>query len=165
MAFTYDAAPFAGTPPYTGQTLLDSIRFLIGDTLSTDPQLQDAEITGMASIAASDPYQTAILCCDALVAHYARQVDKTSGDLDVAASQRVAAYKALKASLLVGGLRQAPITPYAGGQSISDMEVDQDNDDLVQPQFSIGMMDDPGEAGNFDGPVGDIWRDDGGADD
>lgn len=157
MAWTYSGAPFAD--PATKQSLIDSVRFLIGDTQETDQQLQDQEIVGLLALNSSDPrtqasfpipsvtyspYQAAIAACVTLAAQYSRAAgSKTVGDTSISKGNIAQAYTKLARELRQQAMRYDSPVPYAGGISQGDMETDADNDDLVQPQFTIGMDDNP----------------------
>lgn len=75
MAFTYSQDPT--TSP------LDEVRFLIGDTVSTDPMLQDAEINYLL-VSQPAPRQAAISACRTLARKFARQPGSRSiGDVSI----------------------------------------------------------------------------------
>ncbi len=156
MSWTYLASPWPlpwpyspGPPPVAPQGCIDTVRFLIGDTDTTDQQLSDSEIVGVLNQNQGDPYQSAIEGCRYLAAAYARQVDKTTGDFHIAASQRHKAYLDLIKSLSAQSIRFGTPRPFAGGISESDKEANVENDDLVQPAFTRGMHDDPGTSPDF----------------
>lgn len=157
MSWTYNGAPFAD--PQTRQSLIDSVRFLVGDTNVNDQQLQDTEITGLLALNSSDPrtqasfpiasvtyspYQAAIAACLTLSAQYSRAAgSKSTGDLSISKGNIAQAYAALAKQLRAQAIRYDSPVPYAGGISKGDMETDADDDDMVQPEFSIGMDDNP----------------------
>lgn len=154
MAWTYNAQPFPDPWPYIAgqaipQSCVDTVRFLIGDTDTSDQQLQDGEIQGTLTWNNGDPYQAAIESCRALALKYARQADKTVGDLHLVNSQRSKAYAAMVQQIIAQSLRHGAPTPYAGGISIPEIEEDRTNTDLVQPSFTKGFMDDPGTAPDY----------------
>lgn len=158
MAWTYEGSPF--TVPYTAQSLVDSVRFLIADVDSSDPQLLDGEIQGLLTINSSDttsngfpiqgvvydPYAAAIGACLNLSARYTRKANRSVGDLSIQSGSIAKNYRDLIPELRRQSLRQNPAMPYVGGISLGDMETDEQNDDINQPNFSIGMDDDPGTA-------------------
>ncbi len=161
MTWTYTGNPWT-FPVATQQNLIDTVRFLIGDTDTTDQQLQDGEITGVlnqngattltvTSTTTSPVYFAAIEACRAIMGKVARQVDKGVGDFHLSASQRLKAYQLLIKDLERQSLRHIAVTPYVGGISSSDMQIDQTDDDLIQHQFSIGQMDDQGTSPDFGG--------------
>lgn len=137
----------------------DQVRFLIGDTLSTDPQLQDEEINLAISRRTSIAGACAE-CCRSLAAKFARSVDMSAGSSKTSYSQLAKAYTIktnefeMQAASGGGGL------PYAGGISIADKLNQEANEDRVQPQFQVGMDDNllpVAPAGNESSvPPGDV---------
>lgn len=118
----------------------DAVRLLIGDVLTTDPQMQDEEINYLIS-ARGTLYGAAAECCRALAAKFSRSVDQQAGTSKLMWSHLAKAYT-LKAnefetkSILIGAAM-----PYAGGISLSDKQMQDLNTDRVQPIFTIGIMD------------------------
>jgi hypothetical protein len=118
----------------------DQVRLLIGDVISTCPQLADEEIVYFAGLRPS-VYGAAAECCRALANRYARSVDQQAGTTKFAFSQMAkqylqqAAYLDSKAAELGAGL------PYCGGISVTDKQVQEMTADRVEPNFTIGMMD------------------------
>lgn len=154
VSWTYTFAPYPSPWPYVigqaaPQGCIDTVRFLIGDVNSADPQLVDGEITGLLAQNSGNPYQSAIEAARSLAARYARQVDKTTGDLSIKAAERSKAYAALVKSLTAQAIRFSTPVPYAGGISISDKDANQDDDDLVTPEFFKHMHDDRGTSTAF----------------
>ena len=145
MTWTYGGAPFA--IPRTTQSDIDSVRVLIGDTDTTDQQLQDGEITGflLNSVppnVAPDIYQSAMAACIALSGRYARRASMSVGDLSIQWQSVSKFYTDLRKTLQAQSWRHTVPVPYAGGMTQSDKELDEADDDMVQPQFSVGMDDD-----------------------
>ena len=122
----------------------DQIRLLIGDTDSTDQQLQDEEIAYLYGLAGSSITAGAILACETLSAKYARFADSSVGDLSISYSQRVENYKGIIATLR--GVSARSFTPLAGGISISRVDTVEEDDDRVVPAFAVGMMSNPDVA-------------------
>lgn len=127
MTWTY-----SGDPSSTDR---DAVRFLIGDTDTTDQQLTDEEIAYLLDQAGDNVYAAAIAAAEALLGKYARLVDKNVGDLKLSYSQRQSSYAGLIIVLKKKfGIRSA--TPYAGGLSINEKISDSEDTDLTQPTFS-----------------------------
>ena len=164
MAWTYAGMPFLDPP--TTQSYIDSVRFLVGDTDTTDQQLQDGEIIGLLTQNATSTsngfttppgsvttfpvvgqsysvYEAAIMACTTLAAKYSRRVAMTVGDLSKSAGDMAKHYIELRKTLRVDAQRHNTPKPYAGGLLKSELENDETNDDLNTPQFSIGMDDNP----------------------
>lgn len=135
MSWSYSGNPAAST--------LDKVRFLIGDTDSTDQQLSNEEINAALVDAGDDPYVAAIICVEALIAKFSRYVTKSVGDLSVSYGDRVKQFQSLLMSLRRRSTLQL-CTPYAGGISVSDKQIDEADSDRVAPSFYMGMHDTDG---------------------
>lgn len=103
---------------YTGDPSVsdrDKIRFLIGDTISTDAHFQDEEIAWMLGEWAGDVYKAAQAACEILSGRYAHkaQVSKSVGDLSVSES-----YGAQSTSFLVLADRIAAMNTRANVPSV-----------------------------------------------
>lgn len=100
---------YSGDPT---SSLLDAVRYTIGDTIETDPLLQDEEVQYELTQAGSNVLQAAVRCCEAIAAKFARLADSTMGQTSINASQKYAQYTALASHLR----RKAAIkaTPYSG---------------------------------------------------
>jgi hypothetical protein len=140
MAWTYNVAQLA-------TSVLFQVRLLIGDVLTTDQQLQDEEILYLISTRATN-YGAAAECCLSLQAKFSRTVDQGAGNTRVNWSQMAKAYglKAIEFENKAAKLGAAKA--YSGGTSLSDMQIQELNNDRVAPQFAIGITD------NLNMPVG-----------
>ena len=138
MAWTYSGDPT--TSPR------DEVRFLLGDTNSSQPQLQDAEIQyNISSVYGANPpaqgnYLPAAYCADNLAAKYSRAVDKSVGVLRVSYNQRVKQYQALAIQLRTRATL-GMVKPYVGGASISDKRALQQDPDRVGAAVQVDGMD------------------------
>lgn len=132
-AWTYSGDPTASNK--------DAIRFLIGDTITGDPQLYDPEIEYSYTLR-GNVWGAAAQCCRALAAQMSRQADSVQGELRTMYSARSKAYS-LRAheyderEVISSGGGLA----YAGGISISDKQTQLDDTDRVRPAFNRGMTD------------------------
>jgi hypothetical protein len=125
---------------------LFQVRILIGDTDTSDQQLQDEQITIFTTggaLAAGSIYLAAAQCCEAIASAYARQVTTKIGTTSALLSDRVGHYRQRAKDLRAQNARYAGVNPYSGGISISDMDVQTDNTDRVNPDFSTTGDDDP----------------------
>jgi len=146
MAWTYGGDPSANAR--------DAIRFLIGDTDTTDQLLSDEEIAWVNTEASGTStgttalYDAAYRCCLTIASKLAREADKQIGDLSVSMSQRAKAYREQASSLkeLSGREGGVPI-PYAGGITISDKEIDEENSDIFRTWFSSGQFENVRDGG------------------
>ncbi len=130
MTWTYSGNPSASQK--------DQVRFLVGDTDTTDQLLQDEEITWLLG-QEGQPLAAAAAALEALAARFARQVDKAVGDLRLSLSQKAASFAA-RAAELRSRLALAA-APYAGGLSEAEKAAAEGEADLVQPAFKRGMHD------------------------
>lgn len=133
MTWTYNVSGLAASQ-------MMQVRFATGDTISTDPQLQDEEIN-FALTQKPSVLGAAAYCCRALATKLAREADTVDKDLRDSMSQRSRAYMLLANQLdVLAGKATFPIV-YAGGISVSDKKRAENNNDRVKPQFNIGMED------------------------
>jgi hypothetical protein len=72
LAWSYNPSDLT---PTTDAGRLNIVRLLIGDTNTTDQQLQDSEITFALSQNGNNTYSAAYWACNALVSKYARLVN------------------------------------------------------------------------------------------
>lgn len=143
MAWTYDITKFedAAAGQYTGSTIgrRYQVRLLIQDNVTARPLLADEEIDWLQT-QESNIYAVAASCCDSLVAKGGNIAAKTVGDLSLTYS--VDYYKGLAGTLR--GRSLTGQTPYCGGISIADKELQESNTDAVRPDFARGMENNPG---------------------
>lgn len=146
MTWTYSGDP--------SSTARDAIRFLVGDTDTTDQLLSDEEIAWVNTEASGSAtstdslYDAAYRCCLTIASKLAREADKQIGDLSVKMSQRAVAYREQAETLekLVSREGGVPI-PYAGGITISDKEIDEDNSDIYRTWFASGQFENLRDGG------------------
>lgn len=134
---------YSGNP---ADSALDAVRFLTGDTDTNDQLLDDEEIkwtnnqvTG-SDTATTALYEVSYRCMVAIASKFSRLADQSVGDLKVDLFQKATNAREQAALLKQQALREGntPV-PYAGGISVSDKEIDQENSDIVQPYFSRGQ--------------------------
>lgn len=154
MTWTYSGDPATNAR--------DSIRFLSGDTDTNDQLLNDEEIAWVnnqltgSDTATTALYNAAYRCCITIASKFSRLADQSVGDLKVSMSQKAKAYRDQAAYLLeLAGREGSTPTPYAGGMTISDKEIDWDNSDLVRPGFYKGQFNDDRDGGNR--PLEPFW--------
>lgn len=131
MAFTY-------TPDFTTQR--DRVRREIGDVVTTDQQLSDAELAYAGTVEGSD-LAVAARCCEWIAASLARKADMTEGHLSVRCSQRAVAYE--RKAVMLRARAATESGAYLGGESVSDKETTNDDTDRVSPAFFRGQLDNP----------------------
>jgi hypothetical protein len=139
VAWTYSGDP--------ASSARDAIRFLVGDTDTNDQLLSDEEIAWVNTEATGSPtstdslYEAAVRCCITIAAKLAREADKQIGDLSVKLSQRAGAYRTQADELRTLAQREGSVpVPYAGGITISDKDIDEENSDLFRGWFSSGQF-------------------------
>lgn len=133
MAWTYNLGQLATTPLY-------QVRYLVGDTQSNDPQVQDEEIT-FALSQRSSIFGAAAMVCRSLASQLSRTADTVDKDLRTTLSQRATAYARRAADYEARAIARSGAMPYAGGLSIADKVLNEQNPDRVQPQFTTSMDD------------------------
>ena len=116
------------------------VRLLVGDTVSTDPQVQDEEITFLLKLRPSI-WGAAAQVCRGLSARFSREADTVDKDLRTTLSAKARAYAMRAVDYETKAIARSGALPYAGGQSIADKVQNELNVDRVAPQFNIGMMD------------------------
>lgn len=118
----------------------DKVRFLVGDTDTTDQLVSDEEIAYLLT-EAGDPYRAAHDACMAIAAKFTRKAQsKSVGDLSISYADRAAAFREQAAAILrQAGRRDVPtawVRPDAlvrAGDRTTDNGV----------EFSVGQFDDP----------------------
>jgi len=154
----------AQTWTYSGDpqaSVLDKVRFLVGDTDSDDRQIADEEI--LFCIAESASYwSAAAMACRTLAGRYARSVSRSVGDLSLNAETKAQHYHDLAAQYEsmageAGFSVFALSSPYAGGISVDDRDNQIANSDRVDPMAEVGNMDYPGTSRGQQYDRGD-WR-------
>lgn len=132
----------------------DAVRFLLGDTDTTDQRVSDEEIAFALAQTGNSTYGAAALCARALAGKYATLVDTTVETVSTKYSQLRDAFSKLATQLEAQGKRYTGALgiPAAGGISITDMESAREDTDRVPTAFNMGQFDNP--------PYGDSERDD-----
>lgn len=131
MSWYYD-------PTSLATNKLMQVRYLVGDTLPLDPQVQDEEITFALSQRTS-VYGAAAIVCRALSSQLSRQADTVDKDLRTTLSARATAYSRRAAAYEVQAMARSGAMPFAGGISVSDKVNREMDPDRVAPQFNLDM--------------------------
>lgn len=118
---------------------LDYVRLLIGDTDQCDQLLQDQEIIPFLKRYHYAPMNTAIRCCEVIMSKLSRRVNESVGSVRMNFSDQVKAFRELRRDL-VNRLATEDMAPYAGGISISDVQIVALNPDRVRPDYTRHMM-------------------------
>ena len=118
----------------------DKVRFYIGDTVSTDQLFSDQEIL-FALSEAGNVRLAASLCASKKAAEWARLADLKEGQLSISYSQRSKQMLLIAEALQeVASLVDPPI-PFAGGVYVADKQANEENETIVQPEFTVDMLD------------------------
>lgn len=117
----------------------DKVRFLVGDTDSTDQLVTDEEITW--ALEGSTIYSAASTIAQSISAKFSRLADKDVDDLSIKYSQIAKAYMDKAISLKKLDNEKSFASPYLGGISKAEKDVASENNDLVQPEFKKDMFD------------------------
>lgn len=148
MTWTYSGDP--------SSTSRDAVRFLVGDTDSTDQQVSDEEIAWALAEEGNNELAASVIA-RAIAASFSRKADKQVGDLRISFKQLSENYFELSKRLEAEGNLAAP-TPFAGGVSKSDKETREEDDDRTEPSFRRRQHDHPGalyERGDEDSDICD----------
>ncbi len=131
MAWTYSGDPAANDR--------DAVRFLVGDTDTTDQQLNDAEI---AYLNAQEPnvYKAASQGAKTIAAKFARKADKEVGDLKIRWSQLQKSYLDLASELEERSISGVG-TAFLGGTNVGEKQTLDEDTDRVQPGFKRDQFD------------------------
>ena len=133
MTFTYDVDDL-GTTTASGRR--NAVRFLVGDTDSTDVQVQDDEIAFALTESSDNVYEAGAYCCRAIAAKYSRRVDtELDGALSASYSDLHSHYLALAENLEAESKKQSGLGIKAGGLSKATISVVRQDTDRVTPSF------------------------------
>lgn len=139
MTMTYNATQLPSNTTY-------QIRFNLGDTDMTSPQLQDEEIAWAYSVRGNTWGATA-MCALALSAKYARLTQISADGVSQALNQKTEQFwkNVFKEYERKEVIYRA--VPFVGGTSISDMFSTLSNTDRVPDIFRLGLNDNPPNSG------------------
>ena len=132
MSWTYGGDPLANTR--------DELRFLVGDTDTSNQLLNDAEIAYANAQFPGNVKLAAAYAAKAIAAIFSRRADKQVGDLRITYSQQMKQYLDLAKKFEAEGSR-AGARPYAGGITVSDKQAVNLDADRVKPSFRRGEFD------------------------
>lgn len=135
MAWSYDVS---NLDLETSGGRLNVVRFLIGDTDTTNQMIQNEEITFALSATGDNPYSAAIYSAMSLSSKYASKVDvELDGELSAKYSQLGKQYRMLALDLDKQAKRFSGtnLGVSAGGISISKILTNRENEDRVPSEF------------------------------
>ena len=149
MSWTYDPTDLNTT---TSSGRLNSTRLMVGDTDTTDQQVQDEEITFSLGQNNNDIYKAASWTCRVLAAKYSRLVDiRLTGVLNESYSNRSKQYIALAVQIEALGKKTSgkSLGVFAGGISVAVVNANNQNTDRVIPEIAIGQFENNLAGGNY----------------
>jgi hypothetical protein len=117
----------------------DTVRFFVQDTLEDEQLVQDEEIEWVLTQFA-DVRQAAAQVAETIARLFARQANTKTPELSVDFAERAKQYRALAYQLRQESAALGAI-PYAGGISVSDKAIDDENTDRVTPAFTTALHD------------------------
>lgn len=141
MSWSYSATDLNTT---TASGRLNSVRLLVGDTDTTDQLVQNEEINFALGQTGDNVYYAAAWICRAIAAKFSRLVDTTlDGALSAKYSSKAKQYQQLAVQVENQGKKTSgkAFGVFAGGISISDMVVVNEDIDRVKPAFTIDKFD------------------------
>jgi hypothetical protein len=141
--WTYDSSDL-GVSTSTGR--LNSVRLLVGDTDTTDQQVQNEEVTFSLSQASDNIYNAASWICRVVAAKYSRLVTtQIDGALKAEYSGLAGQYALLASQIEVLGKKTSgkALGVFAGGISSTQAYVVEQDADRVKPAFVLGQFDNP----------------------
>jgi hypothetical protein len=132
----------------------DAVRFLVGDTIRERPLLDDREIDWILD-ETENTHLRAALACDALRSRFLAISDYTVGSVSKKFSDVADKYKERASDLRRKAYKNALVAFPAHLKSTKEeLELDEE---LAQPQFSIGMIDNPW-ATQLNQEIEGLWR-------
>lgn len=135
MSFSYDSTNL-GTA--TAAERLNSVRFLVGDTDTTDQLVQDEEITFALTQTGDNIYYSASFIAETVAAKYSRWVTtELDGALSAEYNELSKNYRILASTLKQQGQKYSgtALGISFGGTRITDIDAARDDTNRVAPSF------------------------------
>lgn len=123
-----------------GASSKDKVRFLVGDTDTTEQLVTDEEINDTLADH-PNPNRCAAEICLNIAAKFARKADTTNAGLSVSGSQRAIAYERLAAKLRRKAALSGGTSVWSGNRSVSEAETANEDESVNQPAFKVGQND------------------------
>lgn len=123
----------------------DAVRFLVGDTDTSDQLVSNEEIEYTLE-EFPDTYLAAASVAESIASKFAREVTHSADGLSYSGDQLSKHYTDMAERLrhLAKRRRRGGVVPYAGGISWREREKDDQDGDLIKTSFSSHMHDHPG---------------------
>lgn len=138
MPFSYSGRP--------SSSLLDQVRFLIGDTDAAEAKLADEEITFLLDEWGS-PYEAAAAAADHLSATAASWMSYSADGQNLNLSELQEKYARMADALRASGRRRNRAAPYVGGIESGDVAAHEMDASVIHPDFGTGIHDNRREGG------------------
>jgi len=149
MAWSYNAADLNTT---TASGRLNTVRLLVGDTDSTDQLVQNEEIIFALSQVGNNVYYAGSWVCRVIAAKFSRMVDtQLDGALSANYSDRAKQFQQLSVQIEAQGKKTSgkALGVFAGGISVTQVAVANQDTDRVKPAFSINQFDNTEAADGY----------------
>lgn len=132
----------------------DAVRYLVGDTDTTDQLVSDEEIAYLLA-EEGNVYEAAAATAEAIAAKFARTINQSGDGLSWNGSELFKHYRELAKSLhgLAKVKTRAGTKPYAGGIFKHDRVMDDSNSSLERGYFRSRMHDNPNYSGSSPDPL------------
>jgi hypothetical protein len=142
MAWSYDSSNLNTT---TDAGRLNVVRLLIGDTTTTDQQMQDAEISFALAQSGDSTYMAASWACRTLASKFARMVTtQLDGALSADYSDLMAHYQQLADTLEYQGKTSgAALGILAGGLTKTSVEAVRADTNRIESAFRMDQFKNP----------------------
>ena len=142
MAWSYDPTDLNTT---TASGRLNTVRLLVGDTITLDQQVQNEEVNFALTENGNNVYYAGAWSARAIASKYSRKVNtELSGSLKADYSDLAKQYKTLADSLdYQGKTSGAAIGVLAGGITVARTAAVRANTDRVKPAFRKGQFNNP----------------------
>lgn len=155
MTWSYDETSL-GTS--TAAERKNAVRLLVGDTNTSDQQVQDEEITFALSQTGDNIYFAASWVAGVIASLYSRKVDTDiDGDLSAKYSDLAKQYRILSVDLRQKAQKYSgnSLGVYAGGISITEINAVRDNTDRPTPFARMDRFTNPEADGEYIGSYKD----------
>lgn len=144
MSWSYDKTDLSTT---SASGRLNIVRFLVGDTDSTDKQVDNEEILFGLSQNNNNTYSAASFVCRVIAAKYARQVNLNLDDqIEAEYGELHKHYLSLAEELEYQGKKSKALGVKAGGISKATMESVRQLTDRPNSNFRVDQFDNPPDS-------------------
>lgn len=138
MAFSYSGDP--------SNSDLDAIRFLLDDTDSTDYQFEDAELEYLIGLFPNNIYYAAAVGAERLASKFSSSPNISADGVSYSQGSLARNWFNRAKELRYLGKRLNRAKPYVGGISESDKESVENDEDRVEPHFTVDMHENVGST-------------------